>query len=223
MSDLRTRLSHIQGLEKELTTKAAPIIDPGTPMYFVDLFAFGAANRTLAQSRGFREMIEARNFPSAAILLRTHIDTAMRVNGLRYLDNPEDQLRKVFEGQKTFRELVARQKTGKGKPIRMQDAFLREKLEEDEPWIGAIYKETSDFVHLSFRHLFSSIHHTDDDERTVSFAITGEDHAKDETAYYEICDAFFRTSKLICTSLLGLLIARHAPDTVTSSSASKSV
>ncbi len=212
MTDLLTRLSHIQKLEKELTSKAAPIVQPGTAMYFVDLFAFGAANRTLAQSRGFRSMIESKNFPSAAILLRTQIDTLMRVNGLRYLDTPEAQLSEVFEGKKTFRELVSWQKTENGKAIRMQDKFLRERLQEDVTWIGSIYEETSDFVHLSFRHLFSSIQSTDDQEGIVNFAITGEDNAKDGSAYHEICDAFFQVSKLTCTNILGLLIARHAPD-----------
>ena len=212
MADLIARLSNIQKLEKELTRKAAPIIQPGTPMYYVNLFALGAVNRTLAQSRGFRGMIEAKNFPSAAILLRTQIDTAMRVNGLRYLDNPEDQLREVFKGSKTFRQLVSYQKTKNGKPIQMLDSFLRERLEEDEPWIGAIYKETSDFVHLSFRHLFSSIQSTDDEEGIVNFAITGEDNAKDGSAYHEICDAFLRASKLTCTNIMGLLIARNSPN-----------
>jgi hypothetical protein len=214
MTDLFTRLSNIQKLEKELVKKAATIIRPGTPMYFVDLFAFGATNRTLAQSRGFRAMIETKNFPSAAILLRTQIDTAMRVNGLRYLDTPEAQLREVFEGNKTFRRLVSSQKTAKGRSILMQDVFLRMKLEEDEPWIGKVYEKTSDFVHLSFRPLFSSIQNLDDDDGIVNFAITGKDNAKDESAYYEICDAFFRVSTLTCTSLLGLFIARHASDTL---------
>lgn len=218
MTDLFARLSNIQKLEKDLTSKAASIISPGTPVYFVDLFAFAAANRMLAQSRGFRSMIEAKNFPSAAILLRTQIDTVMRVNGLQYLDAPEAQLREVFEGKKIFRELVSWRKTEKGKVIHMQDKFLLERLHEDVAWIGSIYKETSDFVHLSFRHLFHSIQNVDDEECNddkdciVNFAITGEDNAKDESAYYEICDAFFRVSKLTATTILGLLIARHAPN-----------
>ena len=97
MSDLSARLSKLVKLEKELTRKAAQIIQPGAPMYVVDWFVMGAAQRTLAQSRGFRSMMETKNFPSAAILLRTQIDTAMRINGLRYLDKPEHQLREVFE------------------------------------------------------------------------------------------------------------------------------
>ena len=95
----------------------------------------------------------------------------------------------------------------------MHDKKLREWLQEDEPWIEEIYKQTSDFVHLSFRPLFASIQHIHDSERRVDFAITGEDNAKSEADYYEICDAFFDVSKLTCTSILAALLAWHAPDT----------
>jgi hypothetical protein len=82
MVSLADRLSKLSELEKELPRKAAAIIKPGTGMYFVDWYVMGATQRTMAQSRGFRTMIETRNFPGAAILLRTQIDTAMRINGL---------------------------------------------------------------------------------------------------------------------------------------------
>lgn len=212
MIDLFARLSNIQKLEKELVKRAASIIQADTPMYYVDLFILGAVNRTLAQSRGFRTLIETKNFPSAAILLRTQIDTAMRVNGLLFLDTPEAQLHEMFKGNKTFRSLVSSQKTTKGKDILMKDVFLRKKLEEDEPWIGKVYEKTSDFVHLSFRPLVSSIQSLDDEYGTVELSISGEDNTKDESEYYEICDAFSHVSKLVCTSVLDVLTALHTPD-----------
>jgi hypothetical protein len=214
MTDLSARLSNLVKLEKELVRKGAKIIQSGAASSVMGWFVLGAAQRTLSQSRGFRSMIETRNFPSAAILLRTQIDTAMRINGLRYLDNPEGQLREVFEGKKIFRQLLSWQKTSKHKCILMRDNKLREWLQEDEPWIEKIYEEASDFVHLSFRPLFASIQHLDDNDRRVYFAITGEDNAKDEADYHEICDAFFEVSKLTCTSILAALIATHAPDTL---------
>lgn len=212
MADLKSRLSKIEQLERELTKKAAPIIRPGSPMYVADLFAFGAANRTLAQSRGFRTMIDEKNFPSAAILLRTQIDTAMRVNGLKYLDTPDAQLREVFQGNKTFRELVSWEQTPKGKAIKMQDKYLLERLKEDEAWIGEIYEQTSDFVHLSFRHFLTSAHVPDSEDEIINFVINGEDISRDESSYYEICDAFFNVSKLTCTLILGFLISQHSQD-----------
>ena len=42
-----------------------------------------------AQARGFRDLIEARNFPCAAAILRLQIDTAMRINALSLVDDPD--------------------------------------------------------------------------------------------------------------------------------------
>lgn len=213
MSELSTRLFNIEKFEADLTNKSAALIKDGSPMFVVDLFVFGAVKRTLAQSSGFRKLIEARNFPSAAILLRTQIDTAMRVNGLQYLDRPDEQLREVLSGQKTFRDLISWQKTAKGKPKKMHDAFLRECFNESEPWIGNVYSETSDFVHLSFKHLFSSIAHTDIKDGVVSFVFSGEDNVT-EGAYFEICDAFLHVSQLTGHILLGLFTSLHSRDNV---------
>lgn len=70
--NLADRLTKIEALEAELPRKAAPIIQPGTGMYFVDWYVMGATQRTMAQSRGCRTMIETRNFPGAAILMGRH-------------------------------------------------------------------------------------------------------------------------------------------------------
>lgn len=210
MTTLAARLTKIEALEKQLPRKAAPIIQPETGMYFVDWYVIGAMQRTMAQSRGFRAMIETRNFPSAAVLLRTQIDTAMRINGLRYLDRPEEQFTEVYQGKKTFRQLDSWETTDNDRPKKMQDVFLRAKLVEEAPWTDPLYEQTSDFVHLSFRPLFSSVCHLDDDTRTIFFAITGEDQTTDDSDYFEICDAFFEVTKLTCTFILAILTGRHS-------------
>ena len=206
--NLAERLTKIEALEAELPRKAAPIIQPGAGMFFVDWYVMGAAQRTMAQSRGFRTMIETRNFPGAAILLRTQIDTAMRINGLRYLYRPEEQLSEVFQGEKTFRQLDSWETTDKGRPKKMQDVFLRAKLVEEAPWIDPVYEKTSDFVHLSFRPLLSSINQLDE-TGAISFAITGEDQTTNESDYFEVCDAFFDVTKLTGTFILAILTGRH--------------
>ena len=207
MSDVRERLAAIEKLETEFSQRAASTVSDGQPMFISSLYAFGAVKRTLAQSRGFRSAIEARNFPCAAILLRTQIDTAMRINGLRYLEDRELQLREMLKQDKKFSQLVSVERTDKGKSIRMWDAYLREKLEEEHAWIGPVYEQTSDFVHLSFRSFLSSIRGTDDETQSVELLISGEDVRRDEADYFEICDAFFQTTKVAATLVLGLLIA----------------
>jgi hypothetical protein len=91
----------------------------------------------------------------------------------------------------------------------MQDCFLRAKLVEEASWIDPVYEKASDFVHLSFRSLFSSIYYLDDDTRMIAFAITSEDQTTDESDYFEICDAFFDVTKLTGTFILAILMGRH--------------
>ncbi|MBZ9905287.1 hypothetical protein LB557_04575 [Mesorhizobium sp. BR115XR7A] len=96
---LTHRLGAISKLETELVDKAHAILPKGA-VNIVDFFILGATQRTLSQSRGFRTLIETRNFPSATILLRTQIDTAMRINGLRMMANVEADVQRIFKGER---------------------------------------------------------------------------------------------------------------------------
>jgi hypothetical protein len=205
---LKDRLDDIEQLEKELPVKAQAILPDGT-VSLIDFFILGATQRTLSQSRGFRTLIESRNFPSATVLLRTQIDTAMRINGLTMLADPEASMKRLFNGERTFDRLMSAVPVLGGKPERLTDAFLKQKLAETHPWIAPLYADTSNFVHLSFRHLFTAITSTDAETRMATLAISGTDPKQEESAYYESCDAFFRVSRLTSTMILGMLMLRH--------------
>lgn len=198
---LEARLSRIEKVEGELLRKGASLMKSGTSVSVMSLYALGAINRTMSQSKGFRALILARNFPCATILLRTQIDTAMRINGLRFLPDPHQGVRDILEGKIILRQMKSI--TGE----KMTDAFLKSKLAEDHPWITKVYEETSDFVHLSFRHLWPSIRSSNDNERTVMFEISGEDASRSDTDYYEVCETFFEISRLTSVLILGLMMA----------------
>lgn len=215
---LKQRLGAIEKLEAELVEKAHAILPKGA-INIVDFFILGATQRTLSQSTAFRTLIAARNFPSATVLLRTQIDTAMRINGLRMMANLETDVQRIFKGERTFDRLMSNPAAGGGKPERLTDAFLKKKLAEDHPWIEPLYEQTSDFVHLSFRHLFTAITETDPATQIATMAISGTDPKQDESVYYEVCDAFFRVSRLTSMTILGVLMARHQPDKVKAAAA----
>ncbi|MER9426027.1 hypothetical protein NKI88_26815 [Mesorhizobium sp. M0317] len=217
---LTHRLGAISKLETELVDKAHAILPKGA-VNIVDFFILGATQRTLSQSRGFRTLIETRNFPSATILLRTQIDTAMRINGLRMMANVEADVQRIFKGERTFDRLVSSPAAGGGKPERLTDAFLKKKLAEEHPWIEPLYSQTSDFVHLSFRHLFTAITETDAATQMATMAISGTDPKQDESVYYEVCDAFFRVSRLSSMTILAALMARHLGDRVMAAAAAR--
>lgn len=215
---LEQRLAAIEKLERELVNKAHAILPKGA-INIVDFFILGATQRTLSQSTAFRILIKARNFPSATILLRTQIDTAMRINGLRMMGNVEEDVERIFKGERTFDRLMSSAAAGGGKPERLTDAFLKKKLAEDHPWIESLYEQTSDFVHLSFRHLFTAITETNAETQIATMAISGTDPKQDESAYYEVCDAFFRVSRLTSTTILAVLMARHQRERVEAAAA----
>ncbi|UPK26557.1 hypothetical protein [Bradyrhizobium sp. 195] len=131
---LKHRLDGIEKLEQELVAKAHEMLPDGA-VNIVDFFILGATQRTLSQSRGFRTLIETKNFPSATILLRTQIDTAMRINGLTMMGDIEADVQKLLKGERTFDRLMSGTPVGGGKPERLTDAFLKKKLAEEHPWI----------------------------------------------------------------------------------------
>mgnify|MGYP001103053334 CR=1 FL=1 len=175
----------------------------------------------LSQSRGFRTLIETKNFPSATILLRTQIDTAMRINGLTMMVDIEACVQRLFKGERTFDRLMSGTPVGGGRQERLADAFLKRKLAEDHPWIEPLYAQTSDFVHLSFRHLFTAIADTNSETRMATLAIIGIDPKRDGAVYYEVCDAFFRVSRLTSTTILAMLMMRHRRDRVIAAAATR--
>ncbi len=97
--NLADRLKRIEQLEDELIRKGAGIVGAGADLSHADYFIFGALRRTLAQARGFRDLINARNFPCAAAILRLQLDTAMRVNALSIVDDVDAECKSVLDGE----------------------------------------------------------------------------------------------------------------------------
>jgi hypothetical protein len=184
-----------------LLRKAAALFEKNADLTHTDMVVLGAVQRTLAQSRGFRKLIKTKNFPCAAAILRMQLDTGMRINALRIVENRNQFCEQILKGTR-FNLL----KDSAG--IKMTDAHLRKKLSEDHPWISAVYEQTSDFVHLSGRHFYSSIFKMDDDTSVMTLAISGADQERPEESYFEIVDAFFTATKLVATLLLGCFLAR---------------
>ncbi len=199
--DLSQRLARLQKLEAELIRKGAGFLQQHAGLTQCDFFVLGAMRRTLAQSTGFRALIEMKNFPCAAGILRMQIDSAMRINALTIVDDREATAKAILDGTP-----MNRLKTSGG--VQMSDAHLRDRLAEKYAWVIPVYQQTSDFIHLSGRHFYSMVERTDDATRMVYFSITGEDPTRPEDAYYEIVDTFFEATKLVATLILAYLMAR---------------
>lgn len=198
---LEERLAKIDRLGEEITHKAHSLVGSDSAISYCDFFVFGAIRRTLAQIAGFHQLIEARIFPCAAGVLRMQIDTAMRINALTIVEDRESMCSAILNGER-----LNTLKDPDGK--KLSDAYLRAKLTAKHAWVARVYEQTSDFIHLSGRHLYTSINHTDDDTRTVYFSISGIDPPRPESVYFEIVDTFFEATKLIGVMCLGYLHSR---------------
>jgi hypothetical protein len=203
---LEKRLKRIESLDDEIRRKASKILGKGEAMYSSDLFLLGALRRTFAQCRGFCDLIRSKNFPCAAAILRLQIDTAMRVNGLRFVENIEDFCHTLTFGEKNFSQMKDRA------GVKLTDAYLRQKLSQDHDWISSVYVHTSDLIHLSGKHLMVSIVDLDDESRTVRFNVSSYDPPRPDEEYFEVVDAFFEATKLAGILILGCLASRHMPE-----------
>ncbi|MBN9529813.1 MAG: hypothetical protein J0H82_26635 [Alphaproteobacteria bacterium] len=200
--DLAGRLNRLKALEQEILEASARSIGHEAAICQTDLFLLGALRRTLAQSRGFRDLMTARNFPCAAAILRLQIDTAMRVNALTLVDDVEQTCGAVLRGDQ-FNRLKDRSRT------KMSDAHLRRKLAGNYPWTSTVYEQTSGFVHLSDRHFLSSIAGMDEANRSVRFQIGGEDPPRPDADYFEVVDAFTEATSLAGKLIVGILMFIH--------------
>lgn len=200
---LGDRIQRIAQVEDELCRKAVVMMRAREDITHADLFVLGAFRRTLAQASGFRRLLQERNFPCAAAILRLQLDTAMRINGLSLLDDRNAACKAVLEGM-PFNKLLDR----KGKQL--SDAYLRKCLAEEYPWIEPVYVHTSNFVHLSGKHFDVAIARTDEATRMAYFQISAKDPPRPESVYFEVTDSFFEVTKLAGTLLLGYLMARGA-------------
>lgn len=198
---LRDRIDQIEIFENELRRRVHESLSTHDAMYHADWFMIGALKRTFAQSKGFRDLIAAHNFPCAAAILRMQLDTAMRLNALHLVDDIDALCRAVLDGQR-----MSQLKDRSGN--KMSDFHLRKKLGEHHPWIEEVYIQTSDFVHLSGRHFYSSVNISDKDTRAIRIVISAEDPPRPDECYFEIVDSFLEASKIAGLIILGYLDVR---------------
>ncbi len=187
-------LQLIEKQEQQLLELIAPLLKPGQPFsahgFRGFMFIIGAAKRTVAQSAGFRSMIESRNFVCASGLLRMQIDTAMRLNALNVVADVPLFLEAWSNGEK-FSKL----KSASGN--KLHDAELLKELAFKFPWVQEVYSQTSAFIHFSVRHTWVSVAKMNEQERIVTFQISPEDSRRPEHDYYEIVSCFSDTNAII--------------------------
>lgn len=207
---LAKRLSELEELENSLLDLAMKCMQAhGGDFYSMDFLANGASNRTLALSSGFRRMIEDRNMICAGSLLRLQVDTALRFYAAFIVEDPHAYAHEMLKGTR-----INKLKDREGN--RLSDRYLAERLAEDEglEWLVRVYQETSGYIHLSSKHLFSTFNEVDGEARTVQIKVSAADGNLPEEIYVEAVDAFLAATRLFMKYLHGWGVTKQNPEEV---------
>jgi hypothetical protein len=197
---LEERLAKIERFETELLRKLPQFMQPESDMYVMHYLLFGALKRTLAHADGFRKHINDRNFICAGTIMRAQLDTALRLNALSLVKDPEQFASDVMAGRPI-------NKMKDAKNHRLTDAHLAKELSEQFPWVQEVYDNLCEFGHFSNRHIFTSMTGADEATRTVRFQVSAKDPPRPDADYFEIVEGFFETMRITGLLMAGLASA----------------
>jgi hypothetical protein len=173
----------------------------GSPMFPLDLMAFGAVKRSISTASAFRMMIESWNMVCARSLLRIHIDTSLRFSAAWLVEEPHDFATRVLKGDR-----IDKMKDKAGEPL--SDRHLVEVHTPEFPWLPAVYKNLSGYVHFSGSHIYDSIANVADQDRTVSFEIGDADLKFPEFSWIEVLDCFREVTEMLARYLHGYALTK---------------
>lgn len=177
-------------------------------IYFFDFLANAAVKRALALSSGLAVLVRERNATAAGALVRLHLDTALRFSAGFIVADPHDFARQVFEGSR-----IDRMKDMRGK--RMTDKYLVSQLAREYPWISDVYDQTSGYVHLSNKHIFSMIRGSDEGSAKYQMHIGARDELVPDALFLEMIVAFRGCTEILVSYIEGWTWTKNNPEKVT--------
>ena len=166
----------------------------------LDLYVFGALNRSTSLLTAFVKLIEVDNFMSAAALLRLELDTALSLYAAWLVEDPEQLAKAVMSGG-TISELKDRD------GFLLQDDYLAKKLGENDPRMEALYKSTSGYMHLSEKHMRNAME-TEDGTDAVSIRISPIDKVVAPSVYRESIESFTICAEMVLSLTDGYIQSR---------------
>lgn len=195
MQDASKFVVSLRALEKDHTEMGMEIMKAADgKIYPFDLLAISVLNRSVALLNGFCDLIEKKNFVSAAPLIRLQLDNLLRFHAGWLVDKPHDFAMKILSGTKVSNIHDRHEE-------KMSDRYLVSKISEEYPHLKKVYDETSGFIHLSDKHIFSSLGEVENDGKfSMKVSITdsyvrNEDYIAAIKGFAEITGILFRYLK----------------------------
>jgi hypothetical protein len=188
--EVRESLASLRQLRDQIRGAALRMLEAGGgALYSIDIVAIAALNRALSVSAGFESLLTARNFVSAAALLRMQLDTALRFSAFWRVTNPDEAARRIVRGV-AVRDL--RDRHGQ----RLTDRRLVELFEAEKDWVPEVYEKTSGFVHLSVAHVAHAMSAEPGEHGEMPFQIAESDDSLSDQTYHEAIAAFLAATDL---------------------------
>lgn len=178
--EIEGRLQVLNELRKKIVELGKEII--GDTLYKEDFFFSSALDRSAALLDGISNMLQTRNLACSGILLRSQIDNCMRIFAAFIAENQSEFINGFLEGKK-----ISDMKDDRGK--KMKDYVLRERLEEFDPQLEVVYKNTSGYVHLSDKAFYSSVTSSSLEQFDIEFSVGMPLKEKANPVLLEVADA----------------------------------
>jgi len=201
MDNISFYIGQLRYLKKDHTELGNEILCADNKnIYPLDLLAIPVLNRSLALLSGFCDLIEKKNFLSAAPLIRLQLDNLLRFQAGWLVDNPHDFAIKVLAGEQ-IRNLKDREGN------KMTDTYLVKKISKDHPSFKNVYNETSGFIHLSNKHMFSNLSLSKNDT-SFTMTISAIDTSVSDKDYIAAMKAFFEITGVLFQYLKGWALTK---------------
>ncbi len=167
----------------------------GGNLYALDLVMLAALKRSLSLTRGFCDLMESGNFVCAAALIRLQLDNVLRAAAPGWAEDQDALSVGVLRGKR-----ISQFKGRDGEPL--TDRKLVDRRAATDPWVSDVYRETSGFVHLSWKHIFSAFKRLDEEDRVANLVIGERDDFVPSSARLEAVRAYLQITQL----LLGVMV-----------------
>jgi len=165
--EVEIELKRLESQETQIFKLAKRMHKKGT--FHLDFLANAVLNRSLHLIFGFTHLIRDENYIAASHLVRCHLDNILRFSAAWLVENPHEFARQIMKGTQ-----VDKLKDRNGK--KLKDWYLCEILNKEYPWITNVYKTSSDFIHLSHKHIFTSSILKDKNNALIEFRISKKDN-----------------------------------------------
>lgn len=172
-------------------------------LFPLDFLAIAVHKRSISIINGFCDLLTNNNFICAAPLIRLQIDNLIRLFAATLVENPHTFTNEVISG-KHIRNIKDRNGN------KMTDFYLVNLISKEHEWIENVYKETSGFIHLSDKHIFSSISKVKKEkDLLLQFKVGKESEKINDEPILEAIEAMLRATEILLSYLNNWVITKN--------------